>query len=56
MLRNIAIILAVLWAFGMVTSFTFGGFINVLIVIAVALIVVRIVKGTGEKPKGRTSG
>ena len=45
MLWTIAIILAVLWLVGMLTSFTLGGFIHVLLVIAVIVIIVRLVQG-----------
>lgn len=45
MLWTIALILAVLWLIGMLTSFTLGGFIHALLVIAVIIIVVRLIKG-----------
>jgi hypothetical protein len=45
MLWTIAIILLVLWALGLVTSFTMGGFIHLLIVAAVVLVVVRLIQG-----------
>ncbi len=45
MLWTIAIILFILWLLGLVTSFTLGGFIHVLLVIAVILIVVRLIQG-----------
>jgi hypothetical protein len=45
MLWTIAVILVVLWALGMVTSYTLGGFIHVLIVLAVVVVLVRIIKG-----------
>jgi hypothetical protein len=45
MLWTIAIILVVLWALGLVTSYTLGGFIHVLIVLAVVMFLVRIIKG-----------
>jgi hypothetical protein len=48
MLQTIAIILLVLWLLGMVTGTLLGGFIYVLLVIAVVLILVRII--TGRKP------
>lgn len=44
MLWTIALILAVLWLAGMLTSFTMGGFIHVLLVIAV-IIIIRLVQG-----------
>ena len=45
MLWTIAIILGVLWLLGMVTSYTLGGFIHVLLVIAVIVVVVRLIQG-----------
>ncbi len=44
MLWTIAAILVVLWLLGMLTSFTLGGFIHVLLVIAVIVIIVRIIQ------------
>ena len=41
---TIAIILALMWMLGMVSSHTMGGFIHVLLVLAVALLVVRILE------------
>jgi hypothetical protein len=45
MLVTIAIILLVLWALGLLTSFTLGGFIHVLIVLAVIMVLVRLIQG-----------
>jgi hypothetical protein len=45
MLGTLAIILLVLWALGMVSSYTIGGFIHVLLVIAVVLFLVRVIQG-----------
>ncbi|MCX5876743.1 MAG: lmo0937 family membrane protein [Deltaproteobacteria bacterium] len=45
MLETIAVILVVLWLFGFVTSYTMGGFIHVLLVIAVVVVLVRIIQG-----------
>ena len=45
MLWTIAVILAVLWLLGMITSYTLGGFLHVLLVIAVIVVVVRLVQG-----------
>lgn len=45
MLYTILVILLVLWLLGMVTSYTMGGFIHVLIVIAVIVLVVRLLQG-----------
>ena len=48
MLWAIAIILVVLWALGMVTSYTMYGFIHILLFLAVAAILIRLVRG--ERP------
>jgi hypothetical protein len=45
MLWLIAVILVVLWLLGIVTAYTMGGFIHILIVIAVIVVLVRIIKG-----------
>ncbi|MES2314979.1 MAG: lmo0937 family membrane protein [Patescibacteria group bacterium] len=45
MLTTIAIILIVLWLLGIVTSYTIGGFIHVLLVVAVIMILVRLIRG-----------
>lgn len=45
MLWTIAAILVVLWLLGMLTSFTLGGFLHVLLVIAVIVIVIRLIQG-----------
>ena len=45
MLETIAIILIVLWLLGMVTSYTVGGFVHVLLVAAVIIFLVRIIQG-----------
>jgi hypothetical protein len=45
MLETIAVILIVLWLLGMVTSYTVGSFIHVLLVIAIVLFLVRLVSG-----------
>ncbi len=45
MLYTIAVVLLVLWALGLVTSTTLGGFIHFLIVIAVVLVLLRIIEG-----------
>lgn len=47
MLYTIAVILLVLWALGLITSYTMGGFIHVLIVFAVIVLLIRIIKGKG---------
>jgi hypothetical protein len=45
MLETIFVILLVLWLLGMVTSYTLGGFIHVLLILAVVAIVVRVIQG-----------
>jgi hypothetical protein len=45
MLETIAIILIVLWLLGLVSSYTLGGFIHVLVVIAVVVILIRVIQG-----------
>ena len=45
MLYTIAIILIVLWLLGLVTSYTIGGFIHVLLVIAIIVLLVRLIQG-----------
>lgn len=45
MLVTIAIILLVLWLLGLVTSFTVGGFIHILLVIAIIMFLIRIIQG-----------
>ncbi len=45
MLYTIAIVLIILWALGLVTSTTMGGFIHVLLVIAIVVILLRVISG-----------
>jgi hypothetical protein len=45
MLQTIAIVLIVLWLLGLVTSYTIGGFIHILLVIAVIMFAVRLIGG-----------
>ena len=45
MLWSIALVLIVLWGLGLVTSYTMGGFIHILLVVAVVVILVRIIQG-----------
>jgi len=45
MLYTIAVILVVLWILGLVSSYTMGGFIHVLLVIAVVVIVIQVLQG-----------
>ncbi|MEK7633193.1 MAG: lmo0937 family membrane protein [Patescibacteria group bacterium] len=45
MLWTIAVILLILWFLGLVTSFTMGGFIHVLLVIAIVVVLLRVIRG-----------
>lgn len=45
MLETIAVILIVLWILGLVSSYTMGGLIHILLVIAVVVILVRVIQG-----------
>jgi len=45
MLWTIAVILLVLWLLGLVTSYTLGGFIHILLVLAIIVIVINLVSG-----------
>ena len=45
MLETIAIILIILWLLGLVSSYTMGGFIHLLLVVAVVVIVIRVAQG-----------
>ena len=45
MLETIAILLIILWGLGLVSSYTMGGFIHILLVIAVIVIAVRLIQG-----------
>ncbi|MEN6295717.1 MAG: lmo0937 family membrane protein [Chloroherpetonaceae bacterium] len=46
MLYIIAVVLIILWLVGMVSSYTLGGFIHILIVVAVIMILVRLIRGS----------
>jgi hypothetical protein len=45
MLETVAILLFLLWAVGMVSSYTAGGFIHILLVIAIVVVVLRVIRG-----------
>lgn len=45
MLWTIALILLVLWALGMVSSYTLGGFIHLLLVVAIIVVLIRVIEG-----------
>ena len=45
MLETIAIVLVILWVMGLVTSYTMGGFIHILLVFAVIVVLIRVLQG-----------
>lgn len=45
MLYTIAVVLIILWLLGLVTSYTMGGFIHILLVIAIVMILVNLISG-----------
>jgi len=45
MLETIAVVLIILWLLGLVSSYTMGGFIHILLVLAVVVIIIRVVQG-----------
>lgn len=45
MLETIIVVLLVLWLLGLVTSYTMGGFIHALLVIAIVVILIRVIQG-----------
>lgn len=45
MLWTIAVILLILWLLGLVSSYTLGGFIHILLVVAIIIVLVRIISG-----------
>ena len=50
MLETVAVILLILWLLGLVSSYTMGGFIHILLVVAVVVILVRVLQG--RRPLG----
>lgn len=48
MLFTVAVVLLVLWLLGLVTATTLGGFIHVLLVIAVVMVLLRVIQGRGS--------
>ncbi|SOD41442.1 lmo0937 family membrane protein [Nitrosovibrio sp. Nv4] len=48
MLYTIAVVLVILWLLGLVSSYTMGGFIHILLVIAIVVILLRVI--SGRKP------
>jgi hypothetical protein len=45
MLETVAILLIVLWALGLVSSVTLGGFIHLLVVLAIIVVLIRVIQG-----------
>jgi hypothetical protein len=45
MLYTIAVVLVILWILGLVTSYTVGGFIHILLVVAIIMILLRVISG-----------
>jgi len=45
MLGTLAVVLIILWLLGLVSSYTMGGFIHILLVVAVVVILVRVIQG-----------
>ena len=45
MLETIVVVLVILWLLGMVTSYTAGGFIHILLVIAIIVVLIRVISG-----------
>ncbi len=48
MLQTIAVLMIVLWLLGLITSYTLGGFIHILLVIAVVMLLLNIINGRGR--------
>ena len=45
MLWTIAVLLVILWALGLVSSYTLGGFIHILLVLAIVIVIIRVIQG-----------
>ncbi len=45
MLVTIAVILLILWVLGLVTAYTLGGFIHILLVVAIIMLLIRVIRG-----------
>ena len=45
MLYTIAVVMIVLWLLGLITSYTMGGFVHILLVIAIVVVLLRIING-----------
>ena len=47
MLWTVAVVLIILWLLGLVTSYTMGGFIHILLVVAIVVVLLRVIRGRG---------
>lgn len=56
MMWTIAIIFLLLWVIGLITSYTLGGYIHLLVGVAFVMLLVRIVRGSGRKTTGELKG
>jgi len=45
MIQTLAVVLVILWLLGTVTSYTMGGFIHILLVVAIVMVLVRLIQG-----------
>jgi hypothetical protein len=45
LLWTIAIILVIMWVLGLVTSYTLGGFVHILLVLAIIVVLIRVIQG-----------
>lgn len=45
MLMTILVVLLVLWLLGVVSSYTLGGFIHILLILAIAIVLIRVIQG-----------
>jgi hypothetical protein len=45
MLWTLAVVLLILWALGLVSSYTMGGFIHILLVLAIVVVLIRVIQG-----------
>ena len=52
MLTTILVLLIVLWLLGMVSSYTLGGFIHILLIIAIAVVLIRVIQGRRPFDRG----
>jgi hypothetical protein len=45
MLVTIAVLLFILWLLGLITSYTLGGFIHILLIVAIIMVLIRVIRG-----------